>query len=51
MAKKNIERKVLYLIDRYKHLTRNSTAKIKRCQLEKMSVEVGQLFDILSCKK
>ena len=51
MTKGKIQRKVATLMERYRHLIINTTAMIKRSQLVKMSVEVGKLFDILSCKK
>ena len=51
MDKNNIRTKVSNLMDRYKNLTTNSSATTKKSQLDKMSVEVGRLFDILSCKR
>ena len=51
MTKGNIQKKVAILMERYRYLIKNSTAMIKRSQLDKMAVEVGQFFDILSCRK
>ena len=51
MTKGNIQKKVLALTHRYRNLITKSTGVIKKSQLSKMSMEVGQFFDILYCKK
>ena len=51
MVKGNIEKKIKTLLGQYKHLIAKSTAVIKRSKLLEMAMEVGKLFDILSCKK
>ena len=47
----NIQRKIEQMLERFKKLTIKTTGVIKKSQLQKLAVEVGQFFDILYCKK